>query len=113
MIRLRSLLQSQSRTLLAGGVLALACLALAWAHSAPAAEHMAVDGDSVAAISTCLAVASTGLGLLAAVGGVLALRRRRPWLRLAPTAPVSFSRTRLPGPAAARAGPAVLQVFLR
>jgi hypothetical protein len=66
-----------------------------------------------AAMSMCLAVVSAGLGLLAAVGGLLSLQRRRPPIRLIPTLPVRLSRTRLLSPANARAGPAVLQVCLR
>ena len=114
MIRLRSRLQGQGHALLVGGALALICLALAWAHSAPAQDHMAGEEDQMAAmISMCLAVVSTGLALVAAVGGMLSLRRRRPPIRLMPTLPVSLSRTPLLSPANPRAGPAVLQVFLR
>lgn len=114
MIRLRSRLQGHRHALLVGGVLAFVCLALAWAHSAPAADHMAAEDDQMASvISMCLAVASAGLALLAAVGGMFWLRRRRPPIRLMPAVWLSLSRISLPSPASARAGPAVLQVFLR
>ena len=114
MIRLRSQLQGQRHALVVGAALALVCLALAWAHSAPAQDHMAAEEDQMAAmISMCLAVVSTGLALLAAVGGMLALRRRRNPTRLMPTVPVGLSHTRLLSPISARAGPAALQVFLR
>ena len=111
---LRSRLEGQSHALLVGGALALVCLALAWAHSAPGQDHMAAEDDQMTAtISMCLAVVSTGLTLLAAVGGMLSLRRRRPPIRLMPSVPLSLSHNRLLRPASARAGPAVLQVFLR
>jgi hypothetical protein len=114
MIRLRSRFQGQCHALLAGGALALICLALAWAHSAPAPSHMAAEEDHMEeAISMCLAVLSTGLALLAAVGGMFSLRRRRTPIRLAPTVPTSLSRTPAFSPANARASPALLQVFLR
>ena len=63
--------------------------------------------------SMCLAVVSTGLALLAAIGGTLSLRRGRHPVLLMRTVPVSLSRTPLLSPANPRAGPAVLQVFLR
>lgn len=114
MIRLRALLQLQGQALLVGAALALVFLALAWKHSAPTDDHMAADGDDMAAvIATCLAVISAGVGLLGAVWGTIALRRRRPLRRLTWSATVGVFQPGLPSPVAARAGPAELQVFLR
>jgi hypothetical protein len=114
MIRLRSILQRRGRTILVGGALALTFIAVAWAHGAPGAEHMGSGSDDMrAAVTICLAVVSTGLGLLTVVSGLIVLRRRRPPTWLAPTAPISFLRAPLATPARARAGPAMLQVCLR
>jgi hypothetical protein len=113
MIRLRALIKRQRRTLLVAGSLALICLAVAWAHSAPGADHMAGASDHAsAALSVCLAVVQGGLGLLAAALGALALRRRRAPLRVAPAGARSATVAPLLTSAPARAGPAELQVFL-
>jgi hypothetical protein len=114
MIRLRTLIKRQGRTLLIGGALALVCLAVAWAHSAPAAHEMNEGGDDqmAGAISICLAVLQVGAALLAAVAGALIVRRRRPPRSLgAPFRGRLFVSPRPVPPVAARAGPAALQVF--
>ena len=114
MIRLRSRLEGQGRALLVGGQLAVVCLALAWAHSVPAQDHMTAEDDRMAAaISMCLGVLSTVAGLLAAFGGMFGPRRKRAPIRLMPTVHASLFRCSLLSPANARAGPATLQVFLR
>lgn len=99
-----------------GGALALMCLAVAWAHSAPAAHDMDSGGDDQMApiVSICLAVVQVAVGLVAAVVGATALiRRRLPRLtRATAAAEVFFARGLIP-PVAARAGPAGLQVFRR
>jgi hypothetical protein len=117
MIRLRSLIKRQSRSLLIGGALAVVCLALALAHSAPAGHEMSASGDEQMAdiVSVCLAVLQvTGGMLAAAILGAVIIRRWRP--------PRMLGAPRWPGLAvgpdawtlvAARAGPAELQVFRR
>jgi hypothetical protein len=116
MIRLRTLIKRQGRSLLIGGALALVCLGVAWAHSAPAAHEMNGSGDDqmAEAISICLAVLQIAGGLLAAISGALIVRRRRPPRSLSATFRGSLFVS--PGPVppvAARAGPAALQVFRR
>jgi hypothetical protein len=115
-IRIRALIKLRGRTLVIGAALALICLALAWAHSAPAAHEMNASGDDQMAdvISICLAVLQIGGGLLAALIGTVLVRRRRPPRRLSPTIPANavFGRG-LVYPVAARAGPALIQVFRR
>jgi hypothetical protein len=115
-IRIRALIKLRGRTLVIGAVLALICLALAWAHSAPAAHEMSAGGDDqmAEAISICLAVLQVGGSLLAALCGAVLIRRRRPPPRLSPTIPAGAIVGRgLVYPLAARAGPAALQVFRR
>lgn len=117
MIWIRTRLQRSRRSLLAFGALALTCLTLILAHGAPGLDHMAGmdQGDHVAkaAISLCLAVVQGGVVLLVALGGTVLLRRRSARRPSAPrTVALSSPLRNLPVPAA-RAGPAVLQVFLR
>lgn len=97
--------------------LGVTCLALILAHGAPGLDHMAGmdEGDHPAkvALSLCLAVVQGGLILLAVIGGTALMRRRSP-RRIEVTRPRLFAvgcRERSGPPA--RAGPAVLQVFLR
>jgi hypothetical protein len=115
-IRIRALIKLRGRTLVIGAALALICLALAWAHSAPGAHEMNASGVEPMAdvISICLAVLQIGGGLLAALFGGMFVKRRRPPRRLSPTIPANaVSSQGLVYPVAARAGPAALQVFRR
>ena len=116
MIWIRTKLQRSRRSLLAVGALALTCLTLILAHNAPGLDHMAgMDhGDQMtkAAISLCLAVVQGGLVVLVALGGA-ALLRRRPRTIGVGRALALASPPRNLSVSAARAGPAVLQVFLR
>lgn len=114
MIRLRATVSRRARSLSIGGALVLVCLAVAWAHAAPVAHEMNAMGDDemATAVSICLAVLGAGAGLLAAVLGAAIVGRRRPPRSLGPTAPgLLIARPALIPPVAARAGPAVLQVF--
>jgi hypothetical protein len=92
-------------------------MALVLAHGAVGGGHMTADehdpGTSETAISICLAVVEAGGLLLAVVGGMARLRRRPPIClpgRDAMHALAPHSRVLAPP---TRAGPAVLQVFLR
>lgn len=118
MIRFRSAL-ARARTSLALSLgLALTCLALLAAHSGPGLSHMEEmdHAPTEAAVSLCLAVLGPTVLLLGAWQGLLrrigrrsrtillALRRDqrpKPW----PSPRLSIPRV--------RAGPPVLQVFLR
>lgn len=114
MIRLRALIRRRARSLSLGAVLALVCLAIAWAHGAPRAHDMAASGgdEMATAVSICLAVLQAGAGLLAAALGLVIVRRWRPPRTLSPTAPTRLiAAPGLVPPVAPRAGPAVLQVF--
>lgn len=117
MIWIRTKLQRSRRSLLAVGALALTCLTLILAHGAPGLDHMAgMDhGDQMteAAISLCLAVVQGGLVVLVALGGAALLRRRPPRTIGVGRALALASPPRNLSVPAARAGPAVLQVFLR
>ena len=106
-------MQRQRRRLLILAAVGALCTALAWAHGPSGDDHM--GGDEMAqAISTCLAVIDVGLGLLVGALAIASVRRRRPprsisgkpWRGAAPPLPAIT-------PIRPRAGPAVLQVFLR
>lgn len=115
MIRIQVTLKQSRRSLLALAALGLTCLALIVVHGAPGLDHMAGsdDGDQMtaAAISLCLAVVQGGVLLLVTLGGTAFLRRRAT--RIVGGAPALSTPLRSPPVPAARAGPSVLQVFLR
>lgn len=117
MIRIRSSLQRSKRPLLVGAALAVICVVLLVAHSGPGVEHMAGmdQGDEMSqtVASTCLAVLAVGVVLAAITGGVARLRRSAPLNLVAPRRSfLTPCRAAVPG-IQARAGPALLQVFLR
>lgn len=94
--------------------LASLCGALIWAHGAPGADHMAGDHqEGSSALGICLAVLQGGLALFV-VGGATALLLRRLRRRRGAThrTPSRASIVPVPVPVPARAGPAILQVFL-
>jgi hypothetical protein len=117
MIRIRATLKQSRRSLLGLAALGLTCLALIVAHGGPGLDHMAGSDDAdqmtAVAVSLCLAVIQGGALLVAALGGTAHLRRRATRIVGNDGAAArSIPRPNPPVPAA-RAGPAVLQVFLR
>jgi len=111
-IALREALQIRRRHFLAGLLVVLLGLSVAWAHGGMGERHMSPEPLDDA-ITVCLAVAQTAGPLLA---GALALSiaLRRPRAPLSPSrAPADAPpRPRLT-PLRPRAGPVALQVLLR
>ncbi len=115
MIRVRAILTNRRCGLLVASAVVLLSVALAWAHGAPGDDHMGGghDGDG-AMVSMCLAViqAVGSVAVVALLGAMVLARRRRVALLLVGAGATG----RVVGPQVryrARAGPEVLQVFLR
>ena len=114
MIRLRELIKRSGQSLLVVMSLAFICLILAWTHSGPGAGHM--DGDGMQAnqlVLMCMAVLAAGSVMVAAVAGVVHLRRLRAPRELRPMGTSPNLVPALLVSARSRAGPETLQVFRR
>jgi hypothetical protein len=115
MIRLRGSIEREGRKALALGAIAFLSLAFALAHTGVGEHRMSGDemGDEMrAVISVCLAVVEGGTAiLLLTLGRASLARRRASYARAVPLRSALVPRR--VGPARPRAGPDLLQVFLR
>jgi hypothetical protein len=104
-------MEREGRKALALGAIALLSLVLALAHSG-AGEHRMSGDEMGAAISVCLAVVEGGGAVLLLTLGCASLARRRA--SYGPAGPLRSALVpRRVGPDRPRAGPDLLQVFLR
>ena len=112
MIRLRAMAKRQGRKGLTLGLLLLVSLILAWAHGAPG-DHEMADGEMGSAITVCLAVLQGGAAMLLGAVGFARSSHRRSAHSVA-SVHADFNRFKPPGDCIrSRAGPPLLQVFLR
>jgi|GEM_PF-6981701 len=113
MIRLRTMISTGNRSVLAVAALALISATVVFAHSAPMAHEMhGGDGKMSDSVSICLAILQvaglTVSGILAAFGFN---RRRRYRLRSRRTLPLPVRIDSLAISPGSRASPEFLQVF--
>jgi hypothetical protein len=114
MIRIRETFRRNGRRLFVLGAIALISAVVLWAHSAPGGRHMPMpDHEMGAAIGVCLAVLEAGTVLLLGIGLSAIVRRQRRSFAPQPMPALPLLTPSDDSPARPRAGPALLQVFLR